>query len=281
MHTPDPECCGDLERDYEPFEIEENNLVPVLNHPPNPKGNGAIFETLKRKREDNSEILNANTEVANQSGVDTLSKGSPEPNGPGSLHRGPSLNAAIGNASPNNKRFKPSDTGSMVKPGVNGVSRSLFLPAELWQHIFRFVPPVFLGRLLRVNRDFHTFLTPGLANDNLLSRTASGTVKPLAANSIWMTSRRLYCPALPKPLRGVQELDMWRLLCGHACQICGLTRAPDTTIQPDNAWNPGPGEHGVRIVWPFGVRCCGPCLKRQSQKVLVKLHLYFLLTDDY
>ncbi|KAL8995786.1 MAG: hypothetical protein Q9169_004544 [Polycauliona sp. 2 TL-2023] len=103
-------------------------------------------------------------------------------------------------------------------------NRSNTLPAELWHHVFRFVPPVFLGRLLRVNRAFHSYLTSEVPGPT--DASFSRGVRPLNAESIWAASRKLYARTLPKPLRGLKELDMWRLLLGKSCQICGQTKDP-------------------------------------------------------
>ncbi|KAL8766723.1 MAG: hypothetical protein Q9209_006592 [Squamulea sp. 1 TL-2023] len=100
------------------------------------------------------------------------------------------------------------------------------LPAELWHHVFRFVPPVFLGRLLRVNKAFHSYLTPETTQSKQMEVSFHGCVRPLDAESIWAASRKRFAPGLPKPLRDLNELDMWRLLRGRACQLCGQCKVP-------------------------------------------------------
>ncbi|KAL8860105.1 MAG: hypothetical protein Q9178_003369 [Gyalolechia marmorata] len=106
-------------------------------------------------------------------------------------------------------------------------TRPTVLPPELWHHVFRFVPPVFLGRLLRVNHAFHSYLTSNAA-ERKPEETSSytGVVRPLDAEAIWAASRKRFAPGLPKPLRNLKELDMWRLLRGQACQLCGQTKDP-------------------------------------------------------
>ena len=141
------------------------------------------------------------------------------------------------------------------------------LPAELWQNVFRFVPPVFLGRLLRVNRLFNSFLTPGRTNPKALEHNPPTTAKPLEPETIWAASRKRFAPGLPKPIRGLTELDMWRLLRGQNCQICGETKSPVAGSSAENPWESGPGAGLVRVIWPFGVRTCGPCLDKCSEKV--------------
>lgn len=141
------------------------------------------------------------------------------------------------------------------------------LPAELWHHVFRFVPPVFLGRLLRVNRAFHSYLTSPQNGSTLATGPSKTAVRPLDCETIWAASRRRFASGLPKPLRGLQELDMWRLLRGQTCQLCGTTKNPGTVSGTVNPWESGPGEQIVRVIWSFGIRCCGPCLEKSSEKV--------------
>ncbi|KAL8669672.1 MAG: hypothetical protein Q9168_005746 [Polycauliona sp. 1 TL-2023] len=116
------------------------------------------------------------------------------------------------------------------------------LPAELWHHVFRFVPPIFLGRLLRVNRAFHSYLTSDTIKPKPVDASSSMGVRPLDAESIWAASRRTYARPFPKPLRGLKELDMWRLLLGKACQLCGQTKDPAPMVGDANVWESGPGE---------------------------------------
>ncbi len=140
------------------------------------------------------------------------------------------------------------------------------LPAALWQYIFCFVPPVFLGHLLSVNRTFKSYLTPGNGNQSL-AILGHSIVQPLTAEAIWVASRRQFAPGLPRPIHGLQELDMWRLLIGKRCQRCGHVGEVVSAAPSENPWESGPGASGVRVIWPFGVRCCGSCLHHISMKV--------------
>lgn len=153
--------------------------------------------------------------------------------------------------------------------------RSVTLPAELWHHIFRFVPPVFLGRLLRVNHTFNSYLTSDTPEPDQVDNSFGRGVRPLDAESIWAASRKLYARSLPKPLRGLKELDMWRLLLGKACQLCGQTKDPAPMVGEANFWESGPGERTVRIIWPFGIRSCGTCLEETSEKVSILMISFF------
>lgn len=141
------------------------------------------------------------------------------------------------------------------------------LPIHIWQRVFCFVPPVFLGRLLRVNRIFNASLTPDTYPKPLEERTGTGTSRSLSAAAIWTASRRKFCPGLPRPLQGQQDLDMWRLLRGSDCQLCREKKTLLTASTGMDIWKAGPGISGVRVVWPFGIRCCGACLQMQSEQV--------------
>lgn len=142
--------------------------------------------------------------------------------------------------------------------------RSL-LPAEIWHHVFTFVPPRTLGSVLQVNKVFHCYLSrqgPALQCRALppLSRT---TVSVLQPDAIWQSSRRRHWPKMPAPLLGKTELDMWRLLYSRRCQFCRCLSQRASV----EALEPGPGVDGVKIIWPFSVTSCGPCLLTNSIKV--------------
>lgn len=166
------------------------------------------------------------------------------------------------------KRAKGNDTVSRLTSRRGDQFRWPHLPDEIWQHIFSFVPPVFLGRLLRVNHVFHAYLSSEGNKEQVSNQSLHGTLKLLSPETIWTASRRRFCPGLPKPIRGLQELDMWRLLRGHRCQVCGEKKASGLTSNSENPWESGPGETGVRVIWPWGVRSCGKCIQRCSEKVV-------------
>ncbi len=174
-------------------------------------------------------------------------------------------------------RRPPNDLSRAKRPKTNGLAPNLTqeiqlsckvpaLPAALWQYIFCFVPPVFLGHLLLVNRAFKSYLISGeeMQESAILTRSA---VQPMAAEAIWVASRRRFAPGLPGPIYGLQELDMWRLLVGRNCQRCGHVGDIVSATPSENPWESGPGASGVRVVWPFAVRCCGSCLQDVSMKV--------------
>lgn len=139
------------------------------------------------------------------------------------------------------------------------------LPAEIWHHIFSFCSPRVLGVLLQVNRSFNAYLDPSSSGSSPKSLSVSAT-QILTPASIWRASRMIYnLPAIPSPLLGRSELDMWKLACGSICQSCGKKRKANSG--PVDQWHPGPGENGVSAVWSFETRVCGPCLQKVSMKV--------------
>ena len=155
----------------------------------------------------------------------------------------------------------------------NSPSQPSGLPVEIWQHIFSFVPPVFLGRLLRVNRTFHAYLTSAIGEEPNPKHRKRPAVQPKNANDVWTASRRRFARGVPKPLVGSSELDMWRLLRGRQCQICGVSKVPSFATGTESPLESGPGDKSLRVIWPFGVRLCGPCLHKCSEKVLFDIEM--------
>lgn len=177
------------------------------------------------------------------------------------------LGSTIKRNRPNNTtlRVPPKESVGEVSPNRHGLTS--FLPIQIWQHVFCFVPPVFLGRLLRVNRTFHSLLNPDYSPLPRSDSKETGIAVFQNAETIWAASRRRFAPGLPKPLHGVHELNMWRLMRGNNCQFCGEKSRLLTSSITSNPWQSGPGNTGVRVIWPFGVRCCSKCLKIHSEKV--------------
>jgi hypothetical protein len=163
------------------------------------------------------------------------------------------------------KRMKPFDDAKSLKtPDVTWRQDKSLLPAEIWHNIFTFLPPRNLGLLLRVNKCFNAYLDPSSSKSSPtpLSRSA---VKLLKADTIWKTSRVIYQPGMPAPLKGKSELEMWKLACSFSCQFCGKKQQQNP--QPIDQWHPGPGENGNVPIWSFGVRTCGSCLQERTSKV--------------
>ncbi|KAF2731294.1 hypothetical protein EJ04DRAFT_545306, partial [Polyplosphaeria fusca] len=134
------------------------------------------------------------------------------------------------------------------------------LGPAIWQHIFLYCPLATLGRLLQVDRAFHSYLTDVRIAPN--AKPDSGCLRLLKSESIWAAARNAVPKKPPKPLSGLSELQMWQLVWSKTCQFCGKasSQSPGEKI-----WQQGPGPGGVRIVWPFAIRVCGLCLKERCQ----------------
>jgi hypothetical protein len=153
-------------------------------------------------------------------------------------------------------------------PGGNAqVSDRALLPPEVWHHIFTFCPPKTLGNLLSVNKLFHQYLNPSSSTQIDHPPSASqGVLSVLKPNHIWQSSRRLFWPHMPAPLRSLSELSMWKMLCSTKCQECNKSDVRDPEA-PADTLHGGPGLAGVTAIWPFALRSCGPCLLRKTVKV--------------
>ena len=136
------------------------------------------------------------------------------------------------------------------------------LPPAVWQHIFSFCSLADLGRLIQVNRPFHSCLVD--VSNVSLSEPEHGCVHLLKPEALWASARNAYNSNAPKPLSGLTELQMWQLVWPKRCQFCNK---PDSSVPREKIWQQGPGEAGVRTIWPFGIRTCGPCLMQHCQTV--------------
>jgi len=137
------------------------------------------------------------------------------------------------------------------------------LPAEIWQHVVRFLSPQTLGRLLRLNRAFHLYLTN--VGGCYGSRPIPGRLSIVDSDDIWAFSRRVYHPSMPRPLAMCSELRMWKLIKGVVCEFCGAL--PRKVPTSHRSWSQRSGWDEVRPIWAFAVRCCGKCLAERSQMV--------------
>jgi hypothetical protein len=190
------------------------------------------------------------------------------PSSPGKRRRFSAATAAVAAAAPLSSRPSQSSSSSLSLPSCKGLS------PEIWQAIFLHLPPHDLGRLLRVNRAFLLYLTDIVRLPE--GRRSSGILQLRTSDSIWVGSRKLYkTPGIPRPLRGLSERDMWALIGSNAsrrtCQFCHTPadqqQAAPSATTTTSVWEQGPGAHGVRIVWPFGIRACGTCLLQRCKKV--------------
>ena len=153
------------------------------------------------------------------------------------------------------------------------------IPPELWQWVFTFLPPSILGRLLSVNKQFHSLLTSSFAHTVDL-QAIFGVVKPMDPNQVWALSRRAFCPKMPRPLVSKSELGMWKLLRDSRCQFCSKQGASIVPPGSTSPWAAGPGTDFIRVIWPFAVRSCGACLFSRLRKVrrAIKSISAFILT---
>jgi hypothetical protein len=148
-------------------------------------------------------------------------------------------------------------------PSISSDLRSCAgLPPAVWQHIFLFCSLADLGRLMQVNRPFLSYLTD--VHNVSVSKPDSTCLRLLKSESVWASARNALTPRPPKPLPGFTELQMWQLAWSAHCQFCHRS---DVFAPGDKIWQQGPGATGVRTIWPFGIRACGPCLMQQCQTV--------------
>ncbi|KAI2625133.1 hypothetical protein GGS21DRAFT_309097 [Xylaria nigripes] len=160
------------------------------------------------------------------------------------------------------------DEGVVPLSQSSGSSR---LPPEIWQHIFIFLPPKMLGRLLSVDRYFNCLLDP-FSKFSYCARpsVAVGSLPTLKPEVIWQFSRRRFWPNMPTPLRDLTELRMWQLACQSRCQFCG--KASDQFISSSSSGNdPSTVEYklpGSRPLWPFALTSCEPCIAEKTIKEL-------------
>ncbi|KAM0339631.1 hypothetical protein ACHAPQ_001591 [Fusarium lateritium] len=156
----------------------------------------------------------------------------------------------------------PTRSRELPKPVTD---RSKQLPAEIWQHIFTFVPPRDLGRLLAVNKLFCAFLSPFVTAPSTRRDAVPSCLPSLKPDAIWQASRRLFCPRMPAPLKGRSEVQMWRLVCSVSCQFCG-SKNHKSLSSNNEAWRSGPGPSDVCPIFPFCVFTCGTCLRKKGVK---------------
>jgi hypothetical protein len=147
-------------------------------------------------------------------------------------------------------------------PPISSDLRCAGLPPAVWQHIFLFCSLADLGRLMQVNRPFFSYLTD--VHNVSVSKPDSACLRLLKSESVWASARNALSPRPPKPLPGFTELQMWQLVWSAHCQFCHRS---NVLAPGDKIWQQGPGMTGVRTIWPFGIRACGPCLLQQCQTV--------------
>ena len=157
---------------------------------------------------------------------------------------------------------KPRMSQPVARPGPSLLMTAGW-PPELWQQVFMHLSPAMLSRCLRVCRSFKFCLTQLKAPTVPRKRNAP-VVRVLDSEALWTQARKHTYNTMPRPLLDFSELQMLQLLGGALCQSCGKphVRSPVT-----NVFNAGPGESGVRIIWPFRARLCGKCFVNESLTV--------------
>lgn len=225
----------------------------------------------KRKREDLEEILPHNWRHPSHPQMSQDPHDSPQVFDVDAVQRSVAHDDEL--ATSGSSRIKRPKTENQVTPVLNGMGHAQpsGLPVEIWQHVFSFVPPVFLGRLLRVSRAFYVNLTSATSEPVSRDMESRHAVRPVSADEVWAASRKRFAPGLPRPTLGLSELERMRLLRGRQCQICGEAKVQNFATSSESPLESGPGDKGVRVIWPFGVRSCGPCLHKCSEKVLIQM----------
>lgn len=153
-------------------------------------------------------------------------------------------------------------TGAAKRPKTDDASQPVpspmdKVPDSVLQRMFMLLPPAMLFRCNRVCRRFKHVLEE-YKNVPVRGRSRRDPAAHLVDSEVvWISSRRLTYPFLPRPLPGFSEAQMLRLVTQQTCQNC-KTRFPH--VKATHALNGGPGTHGVRTIWPFRLAVCGRCL---------------------
>lgn len=171
-------------------------------------------------------------------------------------------NASVA-AGPEDVVKKPKMSYALAKPPSPNLLMTAGWPPELWQQVFLYLSPAMLSRCLRVCRSFKFCLTQ-LKATNVPSKKNTPIARVLDSEALWTQARKNTYTTMPRPLSGFGELQSLQLVGGSSCQSCGKlpVKTPVTS-----AFNAGPGESGVRVIWPFRVRLCGSCFFSQSLTV--------------
>lgn len=192
-----------------------------------------------------------------------------EPNTPATTHQRASTpakrKAEDSDAGPEKKR-KLEPMSSSLNPSSSPLLPCIGLPPEIWQNVFLSCSPATLGRLLQVSKSFRSYLLDVQVPSQGILPPSHGT-RPLnvvTSESIWMAARKDHATRPPRPPEGVSEVDLWPFIMGKECHFC--KKSPESA-PGEKPWEKGPGQNGVRIIWPFWVRACGPCLQERCEKV--------------
>ena len=155
----------------------------------------------------------------------------------------------------------------------NSQSLLSYMPLEIWQHVFSFLDPLSLAKLMLVNAEVKAILDPpddssfrleyGTLYEHgqgiLPSKWTKGRLEPRKSDYVWARARRRWLEGFPRPMTGLSELRMLQLALGARCQSCQPVNTMTTEALPPKS----------TIVWPFGVRLCQLCLSHYVLKVFV------------
>lgn len=169
-----------------------------------------------------------------------------------------------------NKRTRVDESLPAQNPTAGAVwripSNRSHLPGEMWQFVFTYLPPSSLGCLMSVNKVFHTLLSP----KSVLPGPRLAPDRPLRLidqEHIWSLSRRAFFPGMPRPPSYRSEMESWKLIRAKSCEFCRKTNISTVPPVSTSPWAAGPGNEYVRVIWPFGIRSCGNCLRGRLRKV--------------
>jgi len=171
------------------------------------------------------------------------------------------------------KKVKLSLPSALNKPGL---PPAVELPPELWQQVFTHLSPAILSRCLRVCKLFNVCLTQMKAGPPA-SKKGATLARAMESEAIWSQLRKTSYPSLPRPLVGFSELRMFQLIGGNTCQSCGKLHVKHPV---NNAFSAGPGETGVRVIFPFHLRLCGSCFTNDALTVRHIPNLLQYSSDD-
>lgn len=101
------------------------------------------------------------------------------------------------------------------------------LPKWGWEKILPLLHPLELAQLQQCCQVFNTLVQKDM---------------------VWRRSRSTHLPELPKPVFGLSEREMFRLLFARSCMLCESQR-------------------DIETYWPFRARCCKQCLLNNTTKV--------------
>jgi hypothetical protein len=189
------------------------------------------------------------------------------------MENGASAATAAHDSTASTKKVKLSLPSALDKPDL---PPTVGLPPEIWQQVFTHLSPAILSRCLRVCKLFNVCLAQMKAAPPAGKKGATHA-RAMDSEVIWSQLRKTTYPSLPRPLVGFSELQMLQLVGGNTCQSCGKLHVKHPV---NNAYSAGPGETGVRVIFPFHLRLCGSCFTNDSLTVRHLPNLYNFPPND-